>query len=193
MQVVLRVINLKHNYGFCWSWPKALKYKKIVFSARLNPKTFWKRWGTPQGQIVTVSRIVNSSTFITLSAPPTSCERDDINCASFKTVVLKLLQAVWLAQSQPEPALHPGEGTGAKVVVEQGGKRTTLTDAPDTHDAHHWNNFQANKTYMEKTNSIPSYISSLPSPLRKRHKDDLLVTDTTVRLIDDHERVSSYF
>ena len=46
---------------------------------------------------------------------------------------------------------------------------------------------------MESDNSLPSYISSLPSPMRKRHKDDLLVTDTTVRLIDDHKRVSSYF
>ena len=34
---------------------------------------------------------------------------------------------------------------------------------------------------MESNNSLPSYISSLPSPMRKRHKDDLLVPDSTVR------------
>ena len=32
----------------------------------------------------------------------------------------------------------------------------------------------------ESGSSVPSYISSLPSPLRRRHKDDLLAADSTV-------------
>ena len=42
--------------------------------------------------------------------------------------------------------------------------------------------FQVNKTYSmsESGSSVPSYISSLPSPLRRRHKDDLLAADSTV-------------
>ena len=41
---------------------------------------------------------------------------------------------------------------------------------------------QAKETYSGSVNPNPSYISSLPSPMRRRHKDDLLVRKNTVSL-----------
>ena len=36
------------------------------------------------------------------------------------------------------------------------------------------------ETYSGSVDPNPSYISSLPSPMRRRHKDDLLVRKNTV-------------
>ena len=43
---------------------------------------------------------------------------------------------------------------------------------------------KVNETYNRSIDPIPSYISSLTSPIRKKHKDDLLVTKTPVRDFD---------
>ena len=40
---------------------------------------------------------------------------------------------------------------------------------------------QVNRTYELATNKIPPYVSTLPSNLRKRHKDDLLASESAVR------------
>ena len=37
------------------------------------------------------------------------------------------------------------------------------------------------ETYKISNNSIPAYISTLANPMRRRHKDDLLYTESTVK------------
>ena len=44
------------------------------------------------------------------------------------------------------------------------------------------NTVQVKETYNESLEPNPSYISSLASPMRKKHKDDLLVKKTMVGL-----------
>ena len=39
---------------------------------------------------------------------------------------------------------------------------------------------QVNRTYELAVDEIPSFISTLPSSLRKRHKDDLLASESAV-------------
>ena len=39
---------------------------------------------------------------------------------------------------------------------------------------------QVRETYLDAADSTPSYISTLASPMRKRHKDNLLVTKPKV-------------
>ena len=44
---------------------------------------------------------------------------------------------------------------------------------------------QVKETYNESMEPNPSYISSLASPMRRKHKDDLLVTKTMVGVFND--------
>ena len=40
--------------------------------------------------------------------------------------------------------------------------------------------FQVKETYNGTVEPSPSYISTMASPMRRRHRDDILVTKTTV-------------
>ena len=46
---------------------------------------------------------------------------------------------------------------------------------------------QINRTYKLAVDEVPSFISTLPSSLRKRHKDDLLASDSAVWLTYCHQ------
>ena len=98
-------------------------------------------------------------------------------------------QAVRLSQPQSEPPLYDEPKSLANVLAALGIDTSHLILC-DTLISIMWYlcNFdilvKVNETYNRSIDPIPSYISSLTSPIRKKHKDDLLVTKTPVRDFD---------
>ena len=107
----------------------------------------------------------------------------------------KLVQGMWLSQPQHQPTLHFGERTAPKTLAWGGGQLgnrwkilfpwSIVTDSNINSRALFfsatWKCIQVTKKYEESYESIPSYISSLPSPMRKRRQDQLIGTQAIVK------------
>ena len=95
------------------------------------------------------------------------------NCPKLKSTT----KAVWFTQPQPKRSLLVGVGTSSKVLDWQGYKTMwALSFASNVI----WENIQVHDKYIDAINKTPSYISSLSSPMRKRHRDDMLATKSEV-------------
>ena len=80
-----------------------------------------------------------------------------------------------LTQPQPEPSLH-AEGWIASCDLDGKGDQRPLLITDDFQFA-----LKVKETYKTYESSLPSYISTLSNPMRRRHKDQLLVTESTVK------------
>ena len=81
-----------------------------------------------------------------------------------------------LAQPEPEPPLHAEDRITSCALDRKGDRRPFLI----TFDFQI--PFQVKETYKKAyDSSVPSYISSLANPMRRRHKDQLLVSESTVK------------
>ena len=154
------------------------EYYGITFLARARHKTFWEKWARQWNQTATAFLIVTSWTCNTLSAQQTSCEWRlpfEDTSQSFKENLLRQCDSRNL-NLNPLCMLKPGSLPALWT------ERVPATHSKD----HFWyshffySHLQAKKTYKTYDSSIPSYISALANPMRKRHKDNLLVTESTV-------------
>ena len=160
------------------------KYYGITFLACGKHKNFWEKWARQRNQTATAFLIVTSWTCSTLSAQQTSCEWRLPSDTRHKTPV------------NPSKKIFSGSVTLATstwtlsvcwsqdhfLPFGQKGCSLTLFTAKTTSDILiiFFSHLQAKQTYKTYDSSIPSYISALANPMRKRHKDNLLVAESTV-------------
>ena len=140
-----------------------------LFLVQARRKNSWGRWARQENPTATAFPTVSSWTCSTLSPPLTSCES-----TQFFEHSLLSFQAMWLSQPQPEPPLH-AEGRTASCALDWKGDQWPSPVANEFQFL-----FQVKETYKISNSSLPSYISTLANPMRKRHKDDLLFAKSTV-------------
>ena len=86
-------------------------------------------------------------------------------------------QGMWLTQPQHRPPLHSRWWSTAQTLVEWGWLSSNNLLWYRLQRGHSISLLvQVTKKYEESYDSLPSYISNLASPMRKRHQDELIAT-----------------
>ena len=101
---------------------------------------------------------------------------------------------MWLTQPEFEPSVYVERWSRAKDLVALGNLLWWFTFLcmcmENRFRNRQWtmdiiflaNHVQVKETYNITVETNPPYIVSLPSPMRRKHRDDLLLTKTTVRV-----------